>query len=157
MRRSTKNLPKLDLMFVRNFGEVGAGNVVPFNPRDELLPVLAPSVYNGTDVIGALAVSGRSLENEGIKDGDILICRRNITNKDVTHDTICIIYIRPTGELLAKKVVSSNGMVTLRSCGGEVKDKHYQPDDIEVRAIVIGFQRLLNENGRFTRDETIPF
>jgi SOS-response transcriptional repressor LexA len=137
-------------------GEIGAGQVVEFIPRNRVIPVALPS---GADPehYGSLIVRGVSLEDEAIFDGDLLILRKNITNKDIARETICAVYIRSTGELVAKKLSYGNHgeYVTLRSSGGGIEDVHYHKDDIEVRGIAIGFQRMLRDDRNL--DPNIPF
>lgn len=134
-------------------GEAGAGSVIPFVSRGERIPVAIPENGVADEHYGTLIVRGISLTNDGIADGDLLILRKNITRKDIKRDTICAVYIRSTGDLVAKKLRYGNrgDDVTLRSSGGNIPDIHYHADDIEVRGIAIGFQRLL------PNDKDAPF
>lgn len=149
-----------EIFQVQIHSEVGAGRVVPFTPRNQTAPVALPV---GTDVqaqeIGLMTVRGPSLNNLGIYDGDYLICTRKFTKRDITPETVCIVFIGSTGELQAKKVIEQYGKITLRSSGGDIKDAFYERDDIEVKSIVIGYQRMRDEYGRFRKDgdEDIPF
>lgn len=154
--------PQLELRYVTCYGEIGAGRVVPFTPRNMTTPIVVPANTPADDKIGTMIVRGVSLEDEEIYDGDILLLRRDITRKDITANTICAVYIRSTGELVAKKLVYGNrgDYVTLRSSGGGLADVYYHADDIEVRGIVFGFQRLRNEYGEFMKasgTDDIPF
>lgn len=123
-------------------------NIIPFPfvPKDKTAPVALPV---GTSVsaeeIGLMTVRGPSLNNLGIYDGDHLIVSRKFTKRDVTPETVCIVFIASTGELQAKKVIEQYGKITLRSSGGGIKDAFYELEDIEVRSIVIGYQRMLLE------------
>lgn len=151
--------PEYEIRYIESFGDVGAGTVVPFTPKNDMIPVAIPAGGPSDDKLGTMVVRGRSLEDEGIYDGDVLICRRDFVKRDVKPDTICVVFIRSTGDLVAKKVIEEYGKITLRSSGGGIKDAYYEKDDIEVRGIVFGFQRLKNEFGRFTKpsDSDIPF
>ncbi len=61
-------------------------------------------------------------------------------------EAICVVYIIPTGELVAKKILwAGDGMLTLRASGGGVKDLHFSKDDIEIRGVSIGFQRMFKK------------
>jgi len=53
-------------------GEIGAGSVVPFIPRNRIIPVALP-VNADPEHYGSLVVRGVSLEDESIYDGDLLI------------------------------------------------------------------------------------
>lgn len=143
-------------------GEVGAGRVVPFVSAGKTGSGILPAGLNIEKHEGVLwIVRGPSLNDMGIFDGDYLVCRKKFTKKDITRDTVCIVYIWSTGEYQAKKVLEQYGKVVLRSSGGGIPDKYYEPDDIEVRWIVEGYQRMRDERGRFKRthdeDHDIPF
>lgn len=151
--------PKYDIRDVTHWGEVGAGRVIDFIPKGESILAAVPSRYPADDHVGALTVRGVSLEDLGIWDGDRLLCRRNVTRKDVTPETVCIVFIHTTGELVAKKVLyGNNGMVTLRASGGGIKDVYFPENDIEIRGIVFSFQRMADQHGRFQKpNDDIPF
>jgi SOS-response transcriptional repressor LexA len=123
------------------YGEIGAGRVVPFIPQNELIPVIVPEYLKDRGIC-TLKVCGVSLEDEDIFSGDILICRKKFTWRDITPDTICAVMVTATGELVAKKVIRGSNMLILRASGGGLRDLKYAPDDVEIKAIAIGFQRL---------------
>lgn len=154
MTRSHQNGKPPNLVQIKapNYGEVGAGTVVPFAPRRESVTVLVPRALAGDDEIGTITVNGESLSDHGIQSGDILLFRTNGTNRDVTPETVCVVRIVSTGEMLAKKIVrrtKGTGMLALRSSGGGIPDRFIHEDDIEVLGIVFGFQRMADKNGRF--------
>lgn len=150
--------PKYEIRDVKISGSVGAGSVVPFTPRGDTLPILVP-VGTPEDAVGMLMVSGPSLEDLGIYDGDVLVIRRNFTRKDITPDTICIVRTISTGDILAKKVMFTHSRIVLRSSGGGFTDAYHDPADIEIQGIVFSFVRLLDRTGRFPKasDPDIPF
>lgn len=136
-------------------GEVGAGSVVQFTPRNELIPVAVPSNIRDEDV-GTLVVRGCSLEDEGVFDGDYLIFNRRFTKRDCMFETICVVFIVSTGELVAKKLLfGGNGSITLRASGGGIADMNFSGEDIEIKGVVFGFQRMLKKDRN--RDKSIPF
>lgn len=147
----------LEERYVKQYGEVGAGKIVPFTPKEGLVPVVVPVGSPKDEYLGTMIVRGVSLEDEGIFDGDTLVCRRDHTKRDIDRNTICIVFIRSTGELVAKKIEYGKlgEYVTLKASGGGIKDVHYPGDDIEVRAIVIAYQRMLRKDRN--RDPSIPF
>ena len=78
----------------------------------------------------------------------------------MTPKRICIVYIVPTGELVAKKVLRGANMLTLRASGGGIRDLEYRPEEVEIRAIVIGLQKMAAIDGSFAGlgdDDGIPF
>jgi SOS-response transcriptional repressor LexA len=149
--------PTMAVVMVHDFGEVGAGSVVPFIPRSELAPVVVPeNLANSADRLGIVTVSGVSLEDLGIYTGDVLIIKHTFTWREITPDRVCIVYVHATGELVAKKVVRSANTLILRASGGGIRDLEYAPDEIEIRAIVVGHQRLADRiTGAFRRPRSI--
>lgn len=137
-----KSLKKYEIRELLNFGQVGAGKVVPFTPREERIPVAIPSHYPNDESIGTVTVCGPSLSDLGIYDNDVLIVKRKVSRRAITEQTICILYIIPTGELVAKRVRHSERGITLLSSGGGAKNRFFEHDAIEVRGIVVGFQRM---------------
>lgn len=135
-----KKPKEFEMIDARCYGQVGAGTVVPFIPKDELVPVVVPK---GTpqNIVGTMIVSGRSLSDLHICDGDLLIFRSRFSLREITPQTVCIVYIRSTGELCAKKVIKEATMITLRASGGGIKDIQVTPDDIEIQGLVFAFQR----------------
>jgi SOS-response transcriptional repressor LexA len=155
----TKALLKYELRYVKNYGEIGAGRVVPFVPREDYVPVVVPEGVPADDSVGTLTVRGVSLEEEGIFDGDQLVLKRNFTKRDIKPDTICAVYIQSTGELVAKKVFASpfKGHVILRASGGGLKDIHVPEDDIEIRGVVFAFIRMVGSDGRFPKQKAVGY
>lgn len=137
-----KHPQKYEIRELLNFGQVGAGKVVPFTPREERIPVALPFHLPDNDTIGTVTVCGPSLSDLGIFDGDVLIVKRTFGKKAITEKTICVIYIISTGELVAKRVRQSERGITLLSSGGGAKNRFFEHDAIEVRGVVIGFQRM---------------
>lgn len=150
-------------------GEVGAGSVVPFVPQGEVAYIVLPAhMEHLRPHIHGMIARGVSLEDMDIYNGDILIVLKKFTRRDITPDTVCIVFIAATGDLVAKKVIPNANTITLRASGGDVRDLHYSPDDIEIRGVVIGFLRMLrgtNPPKRQTprktktkiREEDIPY
>ncbi len=137
--------------------EIGAGTVVPFTPRSETVTVLVPKGLATPDEVETMIVQGESLSDYGIHTSDVLAFRTNVTNRDVKPDSVCIVRILATGELLAKKVVKrEGGKVVLKASGGNVKDRYLDADDIEVLGIVFAAQKLTDRFGRFQVHEDMP-
>jgi len=151
-----------EVRYIQDYGEIGAGRVVSFVPRSGSVPVIVPKNAPADEHLGRITVRGISLEDEDIYDGDYLLLRSNITNKDIDRNTICAVFIHTTGELVAKKVLYGNNgeYVTLRASGGGIKEVHFHADEIEIRGIVWSMQRMPNEYGSFRRRKDkieIPF
>ncbi len=140
-------------------GEIGAGRLLPFVAKGGTTTVIVPENMPDSELLGTMTVRGRSLEDEGIYDGDLLICKKVFSKKQICPDTICVVYIPATGEVVAKKIHFRENMLVLRGCGGGVSDMHVGINDVEIRGAVFSFQRLLNSQGRFQQidDKGIPF
>lgn len=123
-------------------GEIGAGRVVPFIPRSELVPVVVPASLPESSIL-TLTVRGISLTDLGIMDGDVLILRNKFSWREIGEDTICAVFIHSTGELCAKKIIRGANTLFLRASGGGIPDKEVTPDDVEIRGIAIAVQRPL--------------
>lgn len=152
---------KLVRMSAKNYGEIGCGsNVVIFPPKNEYLDVLVPKGLAKPEQVGTIAVNGESLSDYGIFTGDILVFRTNFNRHNITPDTICIIRINETGEMLAKRIRTTQpGYVTLVSSGGGIKDVHIEENGVEVVGIVFAVQKMADVGGRFAKlsDKDLPF
>lgn len=151
-----------EIRMVEDYGEIGAGKVVEFVARDKVVPIVVPKNAPHDSQLGRMTVRGVSLEDEDIYDGDFILLRNDITKRDISKDTICAVFIHSTGELVAKKLLYGNrgDYVTLRASGGGIADLYFHADDIEIRGIVWGMQRMPDEYGSFRRrkrDIEIPF
>lgn len=142
-----------EVSFVNDYGDVGCGRVVPFTPKDAQIPVVLP-LHALPSQYGIVTVRGPSLEDDGIYDGDKLVISLIFDKKDITRENICVVYIHSIGELQAKKLISYGDRVCLRSSGGGISDVLYDWNDIEIRGVVVSFQRLLDGYGRLTRHES---
>jgi len=135
-------MQKYEIRNLLNFGQVGAGKVVQFIPKEERIPVALPRHLPHNDSIATVTVCGPSLTDLGISDGDVLIVKLRFSRKMITQKTICIVYILATGELLAKRVRHSPNGVTLLSSGGGAKNLFFEHEAIEIRGVVVGHQRM---------------
>lgn len=152
-KRSRGTDLEYEVRYTKVIAEASAGSVVKFTPLDKLIPVVVPK--GSPDDIGTFIVRGLSLEKLGIFDGDALICRLKFSHKDIIpNKTVCIVYLSTTGEIMAKKVLFANkDTITLRASGGNIRDIHVDRNDVEVKAIAVGFQRMFGNE----KDPLIPF
>lgn len=138
-----KQAPKLEVKYVQYLGEVGCGraveaydNVYPFISKDELVPVALPENIPAKGS-GVMTVSGLSLSDFGLFDGDSLVVTKHFSWRDITEDTVCIVYIHATGELVAKRIERLANTLLLKASGGGLADKEYAIDEIEIRYVVL--------------------
>ena len=145
---------------VKHYGEIGAGRVIPFIPRGVTTEIYVADESLSDDDFGTITVRGRSLEDEGIFDGDVLIFCRKFARRDVTPHTVCILYVKSAAELMAKKVLfDRRDELTLRSSGGGCKDLYFEPEDVDIWGVAVGMQRYWGKGTRIPRrfDPDIPF
>lgn len=140
-----KHSPTVEVKYVSYLGEIGAGssvpafdNVYPFIPRDELIPVALPIGVSTSDA-GILTVRGISLSDFNVWDGDRMLIKKRFSWKDIDEDTICVVYIHATGELVAKRIEIGANTLILKASGGGISDLEYSPDEVEIRGIVLEF------------------
>lgn len=166
----------LEIKMIPYLGEVGAGtpvpaydNVYPFMPKSELYPVAVPSNLPANSM-GLVTVRGLSLTDFNIFDGDQLVFTRQFNRREIDEDTICIVYIHATSELVAKRIEVGANMLTLKASGGGIADKEYSVDEVEIRGVVIKVEidiksqiarareakARLNKVGRRKSDEAAP-
>lgn len=141
--RKSRDVKAVRVVDVPIYGEVGAGTIVPFTPRHgETTPIALPPNVRESDA-GVLLVCGPSLEDEGIYTGDLLIFTKRFDVRSIFNGEIFIVHIIATGEILAKKIVPHGlDTVILRASGGGVRDLHFLREDIEIKGMVLGFQRM---------------
>ncbi|MHB1949634.1 MAG: transcriptional repressor LexA [Gammaproteobacteria bacterium] len=87
----------------------------------------------------ALEVKGSSMMDEGILDGDLIICRRAHTAKE---GEIVVALIDEHNATLKRISYKMKGMITLIPANSEFKPRAYQPDRIQIQGIYIGLIRV---------------
>lgn len=137
----------MEMIEVPDYGEIGAGTVVPFEPRpDRKSRIIRPPGTTDKDIIFTHTVSGESLQNPfdpytSLNNGDTLICKGNFEFAEVSPKKICVVFIQTTCERIAKKVRYANGKVILSATNPDYKDRVYPASAVEIKGIVIAFQR----------------
>lgn len=136
--------PEFTTVEVPHIGAIDCGRVLPFIPVSELVTVAIPTDIP-VNAVFTLRVRGVSLNDLGVFDGDLLICRRNFSTRQITDRTICAVYVHSTGELVAKRIIRQANTLTLRASGGGIPDREVTPDEIEIKGIVFAVQRPIEE------------
>src|SRR4051812_29201016 len=132
-----KQSPTLEVQFVQYLGEIGCGraveaydNVYPFMPKSELIPVALPAGVNARDA-GVMTVRGMSLTDFNIFDGDRMVVQTKFSSwRDIDEDTICVVYVHATAELVAKRIVRTANTLILKASGGGISDIECAPDEV---------------------------
>lgn len=141
---------------IQHYGEIGAGRVLAFIPKDTVSTVYLPDGQTG-EHLGTCTIRGNSLIKLGIYDGDTLIFNRKFSKKQVTPRTVCVLYAH--GELMARVVLFDvrPGMLTLRAASEDKPDQYADPQDVEIWGVMVGFQRMFRPGETIMPDPDIPF
>lgn len=146
-----RDLPQ-EVSEAHDYGQIGAGTVIPFAPREATRTVVIPKGLAKPSEVGTMMVSGDSLSGDGINDGDILVFRMNHTTRQIKPESICVVKIHTTEELAAKHVlrhVDGPRRIALRSTHPDYPDRHFDEHDVEILGLVFAVQRLADKFGRF--------
>lgn len=132
---------------IPDYGQIGAGKVVPFSEEIRKIKIPMPSNAHDGDVLFSHTVSGDSLNNpenpdKNIENGDSLICKANCELWEITPNKVCIVFISQTCEKLAKHVIPDGDKVILRSPNPRYHDRRFSAEVIEIKGIVVGFKRM---------------
>lgn len=125
-------------------GQVGAGRLLPFVPKDGVIELPVPDSIPQNETLGTMTVNGSSLERVGIFDGDIVLVRRLTSKRQIKRNTICVVYVASTGEVLAKKITFEEDYLVLHSCGMQPEPPLYVlAGEAEIRGMVISATRQM--------------
>ena len=124
-------------------GKVAAGQPIEALKYDEFIDV-PPSMVRNPSKSFALKVQGDSMIEDGIFDEDIILVQKQNAagNGDIVvatvdnEATVKRIYVRAKPES-----GSSQKLVELRPSNSALKSMWYQPDEVEIRGIVVGLIR----------------
>jgi repressor LexA len=124
-------------------GKVAAGQPIEALKHDEFVDV-PPSMVRNPSKSFALKVQGDSMIEDGIHDEDIILIQKQNTagNGDIVvatvenEATVKRIYVRAKPDS-----GSSQKLVELRPSNSTMKSMWYQPEEVEIRGIVVGLIR----------------
>jgi repressor LexA len=86
----------------------------------------------------ALLVKGNSMIDEGILDGDIIICKK----ADVANEGDIVVALIDQHNTTLKRIsYQMKGMITLVPANTELKPRAYAPDRIHIQGIYVGLVR----------------
>jgi repressor LexA len=136
VREETTMLPFLDLQAIPLPGVVAAGKPFEIMEGDEQLKVPRFLLSNGKNL--ALRVRGDSMVEAGIRDGDIVIVRKQRTAEN--GQTVVALV---NGEATVKRFYRVGGRVELRPANPQLKSTFVEQGSgaFEIRGIVIGLIR----------------
>ncbi len=120
---------------VEHLGHVAAGSTVEFfdHPRSQL--ILRPQWARDFREVGTVTVSGDSLIDENIEDGDVLIVKRVFEHAEVRSGKLVVAYL-PTGRSVVKRIYFEGESVILRSSNPKYRDMIFGQNEIRIDGIV---------------------
>lgn len=124
-------------------GQIGAGKSIDFLPNSKKVWVTRPAAARANDKLVRVIVSGDSLIEDDIRNGDFLICRTNFEFSEIRNGSLIVAKL-PSGELTIKKFYLNNdNTVTLRAANSHYKDQTFKPHEIEIQAVALELNRSL--------------
>ncbi len=117
-------------------GTVAAGK--PIEPVETAEKIEIPRSLLGSGENFALRVRGDSMIDDGIRDGDVVVVRRQSTAED--GQTVVAVV---NGEATVKRLYRKNGRVELRPANPALKSLFLDESagELEIRGIVVGLLR----------------
>ncbi|HUQ14365.1 MAG TPA: transcriptional repressor LexA [Novosphingobium sp.] len=130
-----KSAPANDVIEIPLHGRIAAGVPIEAIEGQAMLPV--PAALLGAGEHYALEVSGDSMIEAGILDGDYALVRRTDTARD---GEIVVALVRGE-EATLKYLRRENGMVRLDPANGAYEPQLYRPGEVEVQGKLAGLLR----------------
>ena len=130
-----RSAPANDVIELPLHGRIAAGMPIEAIEGQATLPV--PAALLGAGEHYALEVSGDSMIEAGILDGDYALVRRTETARD---GEIVVALVRGE-EATLKYLRRENGMVRLDPANGAYEPQFYRPDEVEVQGKLAGLLR----------------
>jgi repressor LexA len=127
--------PANDVIEIPLHGRIAAGVPIEALESDRTLPV--PAALLGAGEHYALEVSGDSMIEAGILDGDFALVRKTDTARD---GEIVVALVRDE-EATLKYLRRENGMVRLDPANGAYDPQIYRPDEVQVQGKLAGLLR----------------
>ena len=127
--------PANDIVEIPLHGRIAAGVPIEALEGEQVLPV--PAALLGAGEHYALEVSGDSMIEAGILDGDFALVRRTDTARD---GEIVVALVRDE-EATLKYLRRENGMVRLDPANGAYAPQFYSPEEVKVQGKLSGLLR----------------
>lgn len=135
-----KGWSRVEYLMVSDVGQLGAGPAVEFLPSVRKIKIVRPANARSFDSLVAGRISGDSLKDDGILDGDRIICRTNFEMSEVRQGRLVVVRT-PFGLLVKHFYLTDDGMVRLASANRKFKDLVFELEEIEVKALVLETSR----------------
>jgi repressor LexA len=127
--------PANDVIEIPLHGRIAAGMPIEALEGQSMLPV--PAALLGPGEHYALEVSGDSMVEAGILDGDFALIRRT----DTARDGEIVVALVHGEEATLKYLHRENGMVRLDPANAAYEPQVYRPDDVQVQGRLAGLLR----------------
>ena len=127
--------PANDVIEVPLHGRIAAGVPIEALESDRTLPV--PAALLGPGDHYALEVSGDSMVEAGILDGDYALVKRT----DTARDGEIVVALVRNEEATLKYLRRENGMIRLDPANGAYDPQVYRPDEVQVQGKLAGLLR----------------
>lgn len=127
--------PANDVVEIPLHGRIAAGVPIEALEGQNSLPV--PAALLGPGEHYALEVSGDSMIEAGIFDGDFALVRRT----DVARDGEIVVALVRNVEATLKYLRRENGMIRLDPANGVYEPQIYRPDEVQVQGKLSGLLR----------------
>ena len=138
LRPAPKSAPvaaNSDVIEIPLHGRIAAGVPIEALESDRMLPV--PAALLGPGEHYALEVSGDSMIEAGILDGDYALIRRT----DVARDGEIVVALIHDEEATLKYMRRENGMVRLDPANSAYEPQIYRPGEVQVQGKLAGLLR----------------
>jgi len=116
-------------------GRIAAGLPIEALEGQDMLPV--PAALLGTGEHYALEVSGDSMVDAGILDGDLALVQR----ADSARDGEIVVALVRGEEATLKYLRRENGMIRLDPANATYQSQYYRPDEVQVQGRLTGLLR----------------
>ena len=127
--------PANDVVEIPLHGRIAAGMPIEALEGQSTLPV--PAALLGSGEHYALEVSGDSMIEAGILDGDYALVRRT----EVARDGDIVVALVRNEEATLKYLRRENGMIRLDPANGAYDPQVYRPDEVQVQGKLSGLLR----------------
>ncbi len=117
-------------------GSIAAGQPIEAVAQDEAIQLSELFVGQGRY---ALKVKGDSMEDEGILDGDVVICQYTEVAK---NNQIVVALVDRESATLKRVEYHQNGTVTLHPANAKHEPQHYHAHQIKIQGLYVGLLRF---------------
>ncbi len=132
---ATKTRPANDVIDIPLHGRIAAGLPIEAIEGQDSLPV--PAALLGPGEHYALEISGDSMIEAGIFDGDFALVRRT----DAVRDGEIVVALVRGEEATLKYLRRENGMIRLDPANGAYEPQIFRPDEVQVQGKLAGLLR----------------